>query len=242
MRAEGCFSMLSTVLKTVFMYTFVLFVTRVMGKREIGQLSPFDLVVAIMIADLAAMPLEEKSIHIHDAVVPITVLAIAEVVFAFMTLRSEKARSLISGKSSIVVRDGKILEGALRELRYNIDDLLSGLREKDVSNIQDVEFAILEGSGRLSVIMKSQARPVTPRDLGITTSYEGLPYPLITDGEIKYKYLTQLGLTIAWLKEELQKKGVKDPADVLLASLDTSGELYVVKKESAELRDLKTKE
>ncbi len=234
--------MLSTVLKTVFMYTFVLFVTRVMGKREIGQLSPFDLVVAIMIADLAAMPLEEKSIHIHDAVVPIAVLAVAEVVFAFMTLRSEKARSLISGKSSIVVRDGKILEGAVRELRYNIDDLLSGLREKDVSNIQDVEFAVLEGSGRLSVIMKSQARPVTPRDLGITTSYEGLPYPLVTDGEVKYKYLDQLGLTIAWLKEELRKKGVKDPADVLLASLDTSGELYVVKKESAELRDLKTKE
>lgn len=234
--------MLSTVLKTVFMYTFVLFVTRVMGKREIGQLSPFDLVVAIMIADLAAMPLEEKSIHIHDAVIPIAVLAIAEAVFAFMTLRSEKARSLISGKSSIVVRDGKILEGALRELRYNIDDLLSGLREKDVSNIQDVEFAILEGSGRLSVIMKSQARPVTPRDLGITTSYEGLPYPLVTDGEVKYKYLSQLGLTITWLKEELRKKGVKDPSDVLLASLDTSGELYVVKKESAELRDLKTKE
>jgi uncharacterized membrane protein YcaP (DUF421 family) len=234
--------MLSTVLKTLFMYTFVLFVTRVMGKREIGQLSPFDLVVAIMIADLAAMPLEEKSIHIHDAVIPIAVLAIAEAVFAFMTLRSEKARSLISGKSSIVVRDGKILEGALRELRYNIDDLLSGLREKDVSNIQDVEFAILEGSGRLSVIMKSQARPVTPRDLGITTSYEGLPYPLVTDGEVKYKYLSQLGLTITWLKEELRKKGVKDPSDVLLASLDTSGELYVVKKESAELRDLKTKE
>lgn len=234
--------MLSTVLKTLFMYTFVLFVTRVMGKREIGQLSPFDLVVAIMIADLAAMPLEEKSIHIHDAVIPIAVLAIAEAVFAFMTLRSEKARSLISGKSSIVVRDGKILEGALRELRYNIDDLLSGLREKDVSNIQDVEFAILEGSGRLSVIMKSQARPVTPRDLGLTTSYEGLPYPLVTDGEVKYKYLSQLGLTITWLKEELRKKGVKDPSDVLLASLDTSGELYVVKKESAELRDLKTKE
>lgn len=234
--------MIATVLKTVFMYVFVLFVTRVMGKREIGQLSPFDLVVAIMIADLAAMPLEEKSIHIHDAVIPIAVLAIAEMLFAFMTLRSEKARSLISGKSSIVVRDGKILEGALRELRYNIDDLLSGLREKDVSNIQDVEFAILEGSGRLSVILKSQARPVTPRDLGITTSYEGLPYPLITDGEVKYKYLDQLGLTIAWLKEELRKKGVKDPSDVLLASLDTSGEVYVVKKESAELRDLKTKE
>jgi uncharacterized membrane protein YcaP (DUF421 family) len=234
--------MLSTILKTVFMYVFVLFVTRVMGKREIGQLSPFDLVVAIMIADLAAMPLEEKTIHIHDAVLPIVILAITEMVFAFITLRNEKARSLIGGQSSIVVRDGKIMEGALRELRYNIDDLLAGLREKNVSNIQDVEFAILEGSGRLSVITKSQARPVTPRDLGITTSYEGLPYPLVTDGEVKYKYLSQLGLTIAWLKEELKKKGIRDPADVLLASLDTSGELYVVKKESAELQDLKTKE
>ena len=224
------------------MYIFVLFVTRIMGKREIGQLSPFDLVVAIMIADLAAMPLEDKTIKMHEAVVPIVILAAAEIIFAYITLRNEKARTLISGKSSIVVRDGKVLEGALKELRYNLDDLLSGLREKNVSNIQDVEFAILEGSGRLSVIMKSQARPVTPRDLGITTSYEGLPYPLITDGGIKYKYLSQLGLTISWLKEELKKKGIKDPADVLLASLDTSGELYVIKKETAELHDLKTKE
>ena len=123
-----------------------------MGKGEIGQLSPFDLVVAIMIADLAAMPLEEKTIHIHDAVLPISILAITEMVFAFITLRNEKARSLIGGQSSIVVRDGKIMEGALLELRYNLDDLLAGLREKNVSNIQDVEFAILEGSGRLSVI------------------------------------------------------------------------------------------
>ena len=234
--------MLSTVLKTLFMYVFVLFVTRLMGKREIGQLSPFDLVVAIMIADLAATPLEEKSIHIHDAVIPIAVLAFFEVVFAFVTLKSEKARKLISGQPSIVVRNGNILEGTLRELRYNIDDLLSGLREKGIPNIQDVEFAILEASGRLSVIPKSQVRPVTPKDLGISTSYEGLPYPLVTDGKVQYKYLSQLGLTLVWLKEELRKKGVKDPADVLLASLDTSGELYVVKKESAELSEVKIME
>lgn len=233
--------MLAIVAKTIFMYVFVLFITRLMGKREIGQLSPFDLVVAIMIADLAAMPLEERDIHIHDAVVPIVVLAATEVLFAYITLRSDKARAIISGQSTIVIRDGHILEGNLRELRYNLDDLLAGLREKNVSNIQDVEFAILEGSGRLSVIMKSQARPVTPRDLGITTAYEGLPYPLITDGRVHYHHLDQLGLTVAWLKEELEKKGVKDPSDVLLATLDTAGELYVAKKERAEVRDLQSK-
>ncbi len=231
-------SMLATAIKTVVMYVIVLFITRLMGKREIGQLSPFDLVVAIMIADLAAMPLEERHISILDAVVPIVVLAGAEVIFAYITLRSDKARAIISGRSTIVVRDGHILEGNLRQLRYNLDDLLAGLREKDVSNIQDVEFALLEGSGRLSVIKKSQARPVTPRDLGITTSYEGLPYPLITDGRVNYKHLDQLGLTLAWLKEELEKKGVADPSDVLLASLDTGGELYVAKKERAEVREL----
>ncbi|NLS44178.1 MAG: DUF421 domain-containing protein [Firmicutes bacterium] len=233
---------IKTIIKTVFMYTFVLFVTRVMGKREIGQLAPFDLVVAIMIADLAAMPLEDKSIRIHEAILPIAVLAAAEILFAFITLKNTKARSLICGRSSVVVKNGRIEEATLRELRYNLDDLLAGLREKDVHNIQDVEFAILEGSGRLSVLMKSQARPVTPRDLGITTSYEGLPYPLILDGEVKYKYLDQLNLTMAWLKEELEKKGVTDPSDVLLATLDTSGELYIAKKEAAELKDLKTEE
>ncbi len=231
--------MLMVIARTLFMYVFVLAMTRIMGKREIGQLSPFDLVVAIMIADLAAMPLEERHIHIHDAVVPIAVLGAAEVAFAFIALRSDKARAIISGRSTIVMRDGHILEGNLRESRYNLDDLLAGLREKNVSNIQDVEFAVLEESGRLSVIMKSQARPVTPRDLGITTGYEGLPYPLITDGRVNYTHLDQLGLTLAWLKEELRKKNVLDPSDVLLASIDTAGELYVVKKEEAEVREVR---
>ncbi|HHY47129.1 MAG TPA: DUF421 domain-containing protein [Firmicutes bacterium] len=229
-------AVLAVVGKAVFMYLFVLFVIRLMGKREVGQLSPFDLVVAIMIADLAALPLEERHIRITDAVVPIAVLVILEVGMAYLSLKSDTARRVIVGGPTVVIENGRILEWNLRKLRYNINDLLSQLREKDVHNIADVEYAVLETSGQLSVLKKSQKRPVTPEDLKIQTSYEGLPFPLIIDGRINYENLNRLKLTVKWLQDELRKHGVDSPADVLFASLDTQGNLYVSIKQAAEVK------
>ncbi|NPV52044.1 MAG: DUF421 domain-containing protein [Firmicutes bacterium] len=218
--------------KTIAMYIFVLFITRIMGKREVGQLSPFDLVVAVMIADLASLPLEEKKITLVDGIVPIAVLAAAEILTAFISLKSDTARRVISGSPSILVENGRIIESNLRKSRYNLDDLLAQLREKDIPNIADVEYAILETSGDLSVIPKSQKRPVTPQDLGIPTSYEGLPFPLVTDGQIQYKNLERLNLSVKWLEDRLHKHGVDKIDEVLLASLDGEGNLYVSLKES----------
>jgi len=227
---------LQVIFRTVFMYLFVLLVIRLMGKREVGQLSPFDLVVAIMIADLAALPLEERHIKVTDGVVPIAVLALAEVGLAFLSLRSNKARRIISGNPTIVIENGRILEGNLRRQRYNLNDLLAQLREKDVYNIADVEYAILENSGRLSVILKSQKRPVTPQDLNISTAYEGLPFPLVIDGVVQQDNLERCKLSLYWLKNELQKQGVDQPEDVLLATLDSEGKLFVSLKETVEVK------
>ena len=228
--------LLQIIFKTLFMYLFVLLIIRLMGKREVGQLSPFDLVVAIMIADLAALPLEERHIKVTDGVVPIAVLALAEVGLAFLSLRSNKARRIISGNPTIVIENGRILEGNLRRQRYNLNDLLAQLREKDVYNIADVEYAILENSGRLSVILKSQKRPVTPQDLNISTAYEGLPFPLVIDGVVQQDNLERCKLSLYWLKNELQKQGVDQPEDVLLATLDSEGKLFVSLKETVEVK------
>lgn len=223
---------IEVIFRTLVLYFTILIVIRLMGKREVGQLSAFDLVIAIMIAELAAMPMENTDIPLYIGVTPILVLAGMEVIFSKLSLKSQRFRSVLTGVPSILVENGQILEEQLKKQRYNINDLISQLREKDVANISDVEYAILEPSGHLSVILKSQKRPVTPEDLNIQTSYEGLPYPLVIDGSVDYDNLERINLDPCWLQDELKKLGFQDFKQVLLASLDTQGRLYVSRKDN----------
>lgn len=218
------------VVRTLTFYAVLLLIMRVMGKREIGSLSPFDLVVTIMIAELAALPMENADISLLHALVPILTLVVAEIVVSFVSLRSESFRTLLTGIPSIIIRDGEIVESEMRRLRYNLSDLMLQLRLKGIPNIADVEVAILETNGELSVIPKSQKRPVTPADLKIETRYEGLPLLLITDGKLQQHNLEQAGLDEAWLRSRLGERGIDDIKDVLVASLDTGGELFIQRK------------
>lgn len=222
--------------RTAFLYLAVLVAIRVMGKREVGQLSAFDLVVAIMIAELAAMSMEKIDMPLHEGLIPIFTLVALEILLSFMSLKSHTIRGIVDGAPSIVIANGKILEKELRKLRYNISDLLGQLREKDVANIADVQYAVLETSGELSVMLKAEKRQVTLEDLGIPTKYEGMPTPLIFDGHIHYKNLRGLHLDEQWLLGEIRKQGVERLEDVLFASLDTDGKLYVSEKEKKKLK------
>lgn len=217
--------------RTAFLYMAVLISIRIMGKREVGQLSAFDLVVAIMIAELAAMSMEQIDMPLHEGLIPIFTLVALEIVFAFISLKSHTLRGIVDGGPSIVIANGKVIEKELRKLRYNMSDLLGQLRQKDVANIADVQFAVLETSGQLSVILKPEKRPVTPLDLGLPTKYEGMPTPLIFDGHIHFKNLRGLHLDEEWLQKEVRKQGVENTEDVLFASLDTDGYLYISEKE-----------
>jgi uncharacterized membrane protein YcaP (DUF421 family) len=227
-------------LRTLLMYAFVFLVIRLMGKREIGQLSPFDFVVAIMIAELAALPLEDTSITFSHALIPIATLAAIEIIFSFLSLKSTWLRSAINGSPSIVVRNGQILDGNLRNLRYNVNDLLAHLRQKDIADISEVEYAILECSGQISVVKKSQLRPVTPQDLNIETSYEGIPVPLIIDGEVLYGNLDKAQLTYQWLLGELAKLGLDHPRSVIYATLNSQGQFYASPRQDLKPEDLYT--
>lgn len=222
--------------RTAFLYLAVLVAIRVMGKREVGQLSAFDLVVAIMIAELAAMSMENIDMPLHEGLVPIFTLVALEIFLSFLSLKSHTIRSIVDGVPSIVIANGKILEKELRKLRYNVSDLLGQLREKDVSNIADVQYAVLETSGELSVMLKADKRPVTPQDLGLPQKYEGMPTPLVFDGHIHFKNLRGLQLDREWLLNEIRKLGLERIEDVLFASLDTDGKLYVSEKERAKIR------
>jgi len=218
--------LIEAIYRTVFIYFIVLIMIRLMGKREIGQLSPFDFVVAIIIAELAAIPMESVDIPLWRGIVPLLTLGALEVMLSYAALYSHGLRKFMDGAPQVVIQNGRIIREEMRKARYNLDDLLGQLREKGIYAVNDVEYGILEPSGRLSVILKSQKRPVTPEDLSISTGYEGLPTVLVMDGVIMKDNLKQAGLSEAWLVEKLLERGVS-PQSVFLATIGTDGRLYV---------------
>lgn len=187
------------ILRTLLLYFVILFVFRLMGKREIGELSVFDLVVNIMIAEMAVMAIDEKELSLASAIVPIFLLMTIQIFMARLSLKSKKFRDLIDGSPTIIINKGKIDEEAMRKQRYNFDDLLQQLREKDVRNIADVEFAVLEPSGKLSVFERENNQ----KDGEITL-------PLIIDGIIQKDHLERIKKTEDWLRRKLKEKGFNE--------------------------------
>lgn len=218
--------MLVVFARALILYAVVIVIMRIMGKRQIGQLQPFELVIAIMISELAAVPMQNTGIPLVNGIIPILTLLVAQMLISFLSIKSTKARAIVCGRPSILIENGKIKEEEFRKEMYTINDLLEQLRIKDIHNIADVEFAILETNGQLSVIPKSQKRPVNPEDLKIPTKYEGLPFDLIIDGEINYNNLKKANLDVEWLRKELSNSGIDNLKNVLFASLDSTGNIY----------------
>lgn len=226
--------MLNVFVRSLVLYIVVVIVMRIMGKRQIGQLQPFELVIAIMIAELAAIPMQDVGVPLINGLVPMLVLLFAQLVISYASLKSERIREFVCGSPSIVIENGKINERELKRLRYNLNDLLEQLRSKDIPNISDVEFAILETGGQLNVIPKSQKRAVTPEDLEISTEYEAIPITLIMDGHIQHKNLIKAKLDVPWLTAQLRAQNLK-PEDVFFAYIDSLGNFYVQPKEGRQL-------
>lgn len=222
--------MLILPVRTIILYLLVVVIIRLMGKHQIGQLQPFELVITIMISELAAIPMQDTDIPLLHGIIPILTLLLIQVILSLLSLKSEAARRIICGSPSILIDKGAINQNELTRLRYNITDLLEQLRLKGMPNIADVEYAILETSGKLSIIPKSQKRPVNTEDLRLNAAYEGLPITLIVDGVLKEKNLSRLNLSQEWLRDELKKFGLQTWEQVFLASIDSSGFLYLQPK------------
>lgn len=222
--------LLVIIARTLILYGVVIVTMRLMGKRQIGQIQPYELAVAIMISELAAVPMQNTGIPLVNGIIPILTLLIAQVTLSYMSLKSIRARAIICGRPSIIIQNGRINESVLRKEMYTLNDLLEHLRIKNIPSISDVEFAILETNGELSVIPKSQKRPITPEDMNLPTGYEGLPLDLIIDGNINQDNLSKTGRDKKWLEQELKKSGINNANDVLFASMDTSGNLFVQEK------------
>ena len=222
--------MLLIFVRAIILYILVLVVMRFMGKREIGQLQPFELAISIMIADLATIPMAEPGIPITNGVIPILGLWIMHLIISIINIKSIKLREIICGKPSILIYHGKIDERNLKKERFTINELEERLRGNNVFNISDVEYAILETSGQISVIQKPEKRNTTPEDFNIKPEYEGISYDLVVDGKIMKENLEKLDKDYNWLVKQLQSKNMK-PEEALLVTLDGKGELFSQKKE-----------
>lgn len=213
--------------RTLLVYIMLVAVIRIMGKREIGKLSPIDLVVTIMIADAAIIAVE-KDKPLWIGVAPVAALVLAEMLFSWLSLKSVWLRNLLSGKPTLVIDKGQIQEKRMRSLRYNVDDLMTQLRQKNIYNVADVEYAILEPTGQLSVIPKAEKRPATPTDLGIKPPADGLVLTLVSDGQIAHETLKRIKRDEAWLLKQLKRYKIDDIKSVLLAAYDTETQkIYV---------------
>jgi uncharacterized membrane protein YcaP (DUF421 family) len=218
------------ILRTIILYSIVVLILRLMGKRQVGQLQPFELVIIIMISELAAIPSEELGTPLISGLVPVCVLSLLGITISLLSLKSEKARGFICGRPTILINKGHILEDELRRLRYNLSDLLEQLRSKNIASLADVEYAILETNGQLSVFPKAMKRPATPEDHNLQVPEENFAYTLIMDGRLQRKNFLDANVTEKWLLEELKKANIEDPKDVFIATLDTNGKIFVQAK------------
>ncbi len=208
-------NLMIVIFKTLFIYVLVAIIFRVMGKREVGQLGTFDLVVFILIAELVALALEHKDGFLIN-LVPVIILVLLQIVIAKISLKSVKFRNFVDGKPVIIIKKGIVNFKNMVEQRYTLDDLLLQLREKDVRSLDEVDYAILETNGKLSVFKKDD------KD---TKTY---PLPIILDGKVEFENLYAIGKTKTWLLDTLIEKGIK--ADDVFYAFAKNNELYIIKK------------
>lgn len=222
--------MLLTFIRTIILYILVLVVMRFMGKREIGQLQPFELAISIMIADLATIPMAETGIPISSGIVPILGLLVMHLIISVINLKSIKMREIICGKPAILIYRGRIQEKTMKKERFTINELEERLRGYNVTNIGDIEYAILETSGQISILQKPNKRNAIPEDFGIMPEYEGIAYDLVIDGKIMKENLEKLDKDYNWLLKQVEPFGIK-PEEALIATIDGKGNFFCQEKE-----------
>lgn len=205
------------IVRTIILYIYLILIMRVMGKRQIGQLEPVDFVVALMISELATLPMADNRIPLIYAIVPITTLVFLQVLTSFLELKSEGFRSILNGQPSIVIKDGLVNIEELRQLRYNLDDLLAELRQQGFFNLMEIHYAILETDGSLSVLPYTAYEPPTRQDLKVKVEDEPLPMPVILDGIINFENLKAIEKDQYWLEKKLSHNHIKTHKDVLVA-------------------------
>ena len=218
-------------MRTLILYLLIILGIRLMGKRQVGELEPSELVLALIIADLAAVPMQDFGIPLLAGVIPIFTLLCVTMILSVLTMKSIRFRALICGRPSVIVADGKLRQREMYRNRFTLDELMEELRMQGVSDLTTVKYAILETNGRVSVLLKSEEMPVTAKQMQLHPQEPGLPVILINDGRLITHNLKGRGLDDIWLQKQLESHHVRRPEQVFLLTVDETGTVYFVPKE-----------
>ncbi|MEG0756214.1 MAG: DUF421 domain-containing protein [Oscillospiraceae bacterium] len=217
--------------RTVILYLFIIIGIRLMGKRQVGELEPSELVMALLIADLAAVPMQDFGIPLLSGIIPILTLLCLSTVFSVLSMKSVRLRALLCGKPTIVVDNGKLKQAEMRKTRFTLDELSEELRLQGVTDLEKVRYAILETGGQLTVLLKAEEMPLTAGQFGKTPKETGLPVTIISDGRLLAENLKLRGLDDKWLAAQLAHGHVKNVKQVFLLTVDQQNKVYFAAKE-----------
>ena len=224
--------MFTGLMRTLILYILIIAGVRLMGKRQVGELEPSELVLSLIIADLASVPMQDYGIPLLSGVVPILALLALTMMLSVLTMKSVRFRALLCGRPSVVVREGVPDQREMARNRLTVDELLEELRGQGYPDLSAVQYAILETNGRLSVLPFAGERPPTARELGVRARESGLPRVVVSDGRVLEDNLLALGRDLAWLREELGRRGCRGPGEVFLLLADGTGQTFLTKKET----------
>jgi len=226
--------MATAFIRTILLYLLIMVGLRLLGKRQIGELEPIELVLTLLISDLAAVPMQDFGIPLLNGVIPILALLSLSMLLSWCSVRSIRLRRLICGSPAILIRDGVLQQNAMRHNRFTLDELIDELRSQGVSDLETVKYAVLETNGQLSVLLYPNEQPATPKQLGRPVKDDTfLPCILINDGCVLGQSLGELGLSHEWLMQQIHAHGYQDSREVFLFSIDGSGKILCIGKDSA---------
>lgn len=218
-------------LRTLILYVFIIAGIRLMGKRQVGELEPSELVLALLIADLAAVPMQDFGIPLLTGLIPILTLLCLTMALSVLTMKSVKFRAVLCGRPSVIVENGKLRQGEMRKNRFTLDELMEELRMKGVTDLSTVKYAILETNGQLSVLPFAAQQPPTAQDLDLHLPEPGLPVVLINDGRLIRRSLMERGFNDQWLEKQLKSHKVDRVQDVFLMTVDETNQVCLIEKE-----------
>lgn len=219
-------------IRAVILYVVVAFSLRLMGKRQLGELQPSELVVTILISNIAALPVEDSSVPMIMGIVPILTLVSLDVIVSTIMLKSTKFRKFVIGTPRVIISNGKILQSEMKKLRYTVDDLIESMRGQQIFDISQVNYAIVETTGKISFMLKKDFQPAEKQDVSAGGSSEDPPSIIIRDGLIDHQKMNNLNLKEKWLSKVLSEQHT-DEKDIFLMTADDGGNYTIIRKEQA---------
>ena len=218
---------MSTFIRTVVLYLCVVTAMRIMGKRQLGELQPSELVIALMISDLASIPISESDVPLTHGIIPIIALVLLELLFSVLVIKSEFMRRIITGSPVQIIKDGKLMMKRLKGLRICIDDIMEQLRLAGYSSISEIDSAIIETNGQLSVVPKESQRPVVCGDLNLSPKQTHVPHTVISDGILRKRNLEGAGVSEEWLQKKLTRYNITDYKQVAFLSVTDDKKIVI---------------